>query len=253
MSNKNKIYETRSFREKCKSKESETLSAQTGFLPELSDWLQCRRLCQSMKMARGIPWTDEDLQHVRDPTRYTGFCAEDIYGSRAIPDPILQEHHKRTFGPFGKSWHCENRTKYSELFKSLIPDEELRTLTQNRENPSSFFATCRHVATSEGRSGVRSKDFKGCYAVLGQRGVSLEALRKDFENGQVKDRHLYCIYTKDELQSDACSDHLYVAVLRILAAHISVDIQQLHHRVTLLEELLFEKKISKRFTGSNSS
>lgn len=191
-------------------------------------------------MSRGVPWTNEELKHVRDPTKYTGFSAEEIYGSWARPDPVLHEQRHQPFGPFAKSWHKESRAKLSMLFKSLIPEEELENLAQVKEKPASFPATCRHLAEEE-RGEAHGGDNGRCYANLGQHCFSLNT-----EDKGIKTNCLYYIYPKNELESFESSDHPYICLLKILADRISVGVNSLHHRVNTLERLLFKTKWSKR-------
>ena len=222
-------------------------------MPVLTDWLLCRRHCKSKQLSRGVPWTNEELQQVRDPTKYTGFCAEEIYGSWARPDPILHEKRSHPFGPSGRSWHKENRSKYAELFKSLIPGEERENLTQCKEEPSSFRATCRHKVAADEESGDRIEKAASCFELLHLRGCSLKKLREDFSEGQKETNTPYLLFSTDEVKRCDSTDSSYVRLLEVLADYVSVSVERLHRRVVSLEHILFEQVASKRFAESFSA
>lgn len=68
-------------------------------LPVWRDWVSATRQCQAKTQASGVPWSHEELRHIRDPQTYTNFCKTHIYGSWAVRDPEMIPGRKSILAP----------------------------------------------------------------------------------------------------------------------------------------------------------
>lgn len=205
--------------------ESSCHSKSPNMIPLFTDWLKSWKCCEAKKLENGVPWSDEHLKLVRNPTSYTSFCKSDIFGSWGPSDKVYTGIQSKNYRA-DRTTNEESQQRYAQLFKSLMNKEQEKEFSGlDTPQVTSFPATCSHVADGEG----------GCFDNLCSRGMNTTRL---FEYG--KDIKYICYLANNQNHNPFHSS--YESLLNILADRIEVKVKDIQVKVAKLERALFFKQ-----------
>ena len=194
-------------------------------IPLFTDWLKSRKCCEAKKLENDVPWSDEQLKLVHNPTTYTSFCKSDIFGSWEPCDKVYTGIAVKHFRA-SRTTNEESQQRYAQLFRSLMSkDQEKEFNGVVTPQVTSFPATCSHVADDE----------VSCFDNLRSRGINTERL---FEYGEAV-KYIYYM-ANDQNQNSFHSS--YDTLLDILADRIEVKVEDIQDKVAKLEKALFFKE-----------
>ena len=233
----------------CNPREQETIAKKQishkkshATIPLFTDWLKCWKRCEAKKFEKGVPWTDEQSQLLRNPSVYASFCRSDIFGSWKPTDEAYSGIETKNYR-INRTTNEESQERYAQLFKSLMgrkKEQELSGVT--RPLVTSFPGACAHVTQKTVERGLSDTclqemdlgigDEESCFSNLRFCRVDVVELLENSKDAK------YFSYLENG-QSQETFHSSYKTLLNILADRIEVTTDDLQKKVRKIEGALF--------------
>ncbi|XP_067036516.1 uncharacterized protein [Acropora muricata] len=233
----------------CPKREQETIAKKQisdkksgATIPLFTDWLKCWKRCEAKKFEKGIPWTDEQSQLLRNPSVYASFCRSDIFGSWKPTDEAYTGIEAKNYR-INRTTNEESQERYAQLFKSLMGREKEQELSSvNRPLVTSFPGACAHVTQKTAERGSSDTCLHEMDVGVGAEESCFSNLRfcrvdvvEVLENS--KDAKYFSYLENGQSQETFHSS--YKTLLNILADRIEVTADDLQKKVRKIESALF--------------